>query len=37
MPHVIKNIFKIMFKVILDRFIWVIMDPVKLLERVIYS
>ena len=37
MPHVIKNIFKIMFNVILDRFIWVMMDPVKLLEIVKYS
>ena len=29
MPHPIGNIFKIMFKVILDRFIWVMMHHAK--------
>ena len=33
----IGDIFKIMFKVILDRFIWVMMNHVKLLEWVRYK
>ena len=37
MPHPIGNVFKIMFKVILDRFIWVMMSHTKLLERVRYK
>ena len=34
MPHSIGNIFKIMSKVILDRFVWVMINHVTLLERV---
>jgi hypothetical protein len=37
MPHPIGNIFYIMFKVILDRFIWVMMHHAKFLEWVRYK
>jgi hypothetical protein len=36
MPHPIGNIFKTMFKVILDMFFWVMINHVKLLEMVRY-
>ena len=34
MPHLIRKIFMIMFKEILDKFDWVMINPVKLLEWV---